>query len=369
MWVSELSLRDFRNHPATDLRLQPGVTVFVGSNGQGKTNLVEALGYLSNLSSHRVSSDKALVRDGEPTATIRAVIHHQNRSVSLALALNAKGSNRAKLNGQTVAVGELVGWLRVVMFTPEDLGIVRGEPSARRKYLDEAVMQLRPRMHTVFSEFDKVIRQRNALLKSSRSMSREQLVASLESWNDSLVALATEISLERHSVLGEITPPIRAAYETIAPGHQVGIALHSSEPLPTERPELSAHYVEQLASRQGEEIDRGMTLVGPHRDDVMVTLNGLPSRTHSSHGEAWSLALSLRLGLAEAYRADSASGDPVMVFDDVFAELDASRRRTLQSLVTDYEQVLVTAAVREDIPDGFSTQWFAVSAGVVSADG
>jgi len=369
MWVSELSLREFRNHQSTDLTLQPGVTVFVGSNGQGKTNLLEALGYLSNLSSHRVSSDKALVREGEPTATIRATIHHQNRSVSLALALNAKGSNRAKLNGQTVAVGELLGWLRVVLFTPEDLSIVRGEPGARRKYLDEAVMQLHPRMHTVFADFDKVIRQRNALLKSSRSMSREQLAGNLESWNESLVALATEITLERHSVLAEITSPIRAAYDTIASGHQVEVTLHSSEPLPTERSELSVHYVDQLMRRQAEEIDRGMTLVGPHRDDVMITLNGLPSRTHSSHGEAWSLALSLRLGLAQAYRMDSASGDPVMVLDDVFAELDASRRQTLQRLVSDYEQVLVTAAVREDIPDGFSTQWFAVSAGVVSSDG
>jgi len=369
MWVSELSLRDFRNHQSTDLTLQAGVTVFVGPNGQGKTNLVEALGYLSNLSSHRVSSDKALVREGEPTATIRASIHHQNRSVALALALNAKGANRAKLNGQPVGVGELVGWLRVVLFTPEDLGIVRGEPATRRKYLDEGVMQLRPRMHTVFADFDKVIRQRNALLKSARAMSREQLVGNLASWNESLVALATEITLDRQSVLGEITPHIRAAYETIAPGHEVDMALHSSEGLVTDRSELAAHYVEQLARRQGEEIDRGMTLVGPHRDDVMITLNGLPSRTHSSHGEAWSLALSLRLGLAQVYRMDSASGDPVMVLDDVFAELDASRRRTLQRLVSDYEQVLVTAAVREDIPEGFSTQWFTVSAGVVGADG
>jgi len=369
MWVSELSLRDFRNHETTNLTLQPGVTVFVGSNGQGKTNLVEALGYLSNLSSHRVSSDKALVRDGEAAATIRASVRHQSRSVDLALAINAKGSNRAKLNGQSVSVGELVGWLRVVLFTPEDLGIVRGEPAVRRKYLDEGVMQLRPRMHTVFADFDKVVKQRNALLKSARSMSRDQLVVSLESWNESLVALGTEITLERQSVLAEITPHIHSAYDTIAPGHHVDVTLHSTDSLPHERAELSALYLEQLSRRQGEEVDRGMTLIGPHRDDVMITLNGLPSRTHSSHGEAWSLALSSRLGLAQAYRADSASGDPVMVLDDVFAELDASRRMTLQRLVSDYEQVLVTAAVREDIPDGFSTQWFRVSAGAVSDDG
>ena len=368
MWVSHLSLREFRNHRATDLALTPGVTVFVGSNGQGKTNLVEALGYLSNLSSHRVSSDKALVKEGQPTATVRAIVRHNSRSVDLALALNAHGANKAKLNGQNVGVGELLGWLRVVLFTPEDLSIVRGEPAVRRKFLDEAVAQLIPRMHSVFSEFDRLLKQRNALLKSARGMNRDALIQNLESWNDTFVSLASDITFARVEVLALITPHIATAYNTIAPGHSVQVNLDGHGELPVTVEGLREHYREELTRRQRDEMDRGMTLVGPHRDDLSITLNGLPSRTHSSHGEAWSLALSLRLAVAQCYRDESTSGDPVMILDDVFAELDASRRLTLQRIVSEYEQVLVTAAVREDIPEGFSTQWFHVEAGVVSED-
>jgi DNA replication and repair protein RecF len=284
----------------------------------------------------------------------------------LALALNAQGANKAKLNGQSVGVGELLGWLRVVLFTPEDLSIVRGEPAVRRKFVDEAVAQLIPRMHSVFSEFDRLLKQRNALLKSARGMNRDAVIHNLESWNDAFVDLASDITLARIEVLALITPHIANAYNIIAPGHFVAVSLESREDMPADRDGLREYYRDELARRQRDEIDRGMTLVGPHRDDVAITLNGLPSRTHSSHGEAWSLALSLRLGVAQCYRDESTSGDPVMILDDVFAELDATRRLTLQRIVSDYEQVLVTAAVREDIPEGFSTQWFHVEAGVVT---
>lgn len=368
MWVSELSLRDFRNHTETDIALEPGVTTFIGSNGQGKTNLIEALGYLSHLSSHRVSADKALVREGCPTATIRATVRHHERQVSLALAINAKGANRAKLGGQNVGVGELVGWLRVVLFTPEDLSIVRGDPGMRRKYLDEAVLALHPHVHPVYSEYDRVIRQRNALLKSGRSQSPQQVMQTLESWNEALVPLAAQITAQRQKVITDLSTQLSHSYATIAPGHDIQWALETPIDAATELEALDDAYRDQLTQRAREEIDRGMTLVGPHRDDLAISLNGLPSRTHSSHGEAWSIALSLRLSLAEAYREESQSGDPVMILDDVFAELDASRRATLQSVVSDYEQVLVTAAVKDDIPAGFSTHSFSVQAGEVSAD-
>jgi DNA replication and repair protein RecF len=367
--VSDLSLRDFRNHRETDISLEPGVTTFIGSNGQGKTNLVEALGYLSHLGSHRVSSDKALVREAASTATIRATVRHSERHVSLALEINAKGANRAKLGGQSVSVGELVGWLRVVLFTPEDLTIVRGEPGMRRKYLDEAVLTLSPQLHPVYSEYDRVIRQRNALLKSARGQSAQNVSQSLESWNDAFLPLAAQITKSRHRVSVEVLPYLTSSYTTIAPGHEIAWSLDTTVDASLSLEELERAYQEQLSARAKEEVDRGMTLVGPHRDDLIVTLNGLPSRTHSSHGEAWSIALSLRLAIAQAYRVDSPSGDPVMILDDVFAELDASRRATLQHVVSDYEQVLVTAAVSDDVPQGFSAHSFMVRAGEVTPHG
>ena len=369
MWVSELSLRDFRNHTETDISLQSGVTTFIGSNGQGKTNLVEALGYLSHLSSHRVSSDKALVRDGSVTATIRTTVRHGERHVSLALALNAKGANRAKVAGQSVSVGELMGWLRVVLFTPEDLSIVRGEPGMRRKYLDEAVLTLNPQLHTAYSEYDRVLRQRNALLKSARGQSSHLVAQNLESWNEALVPLAAQITQSRYRLTADVLPYLASSYTTIAPGHEISWSLDTTVDPSLSREDIEATYREHLAERAKEEVDRGMTLVGPHRDDLVVTLNGLPSRTHSSHGEAWSIALSLRLALAQAYRVDSPSGDPVMILDDVFAELDANRRATLQNVVSDYEQVLVTAAVSDDIPSGFAAHSFMVQAGEVTVHG
>jgi len=370
MWVSDLSLRDFRNHESTTLSLQPGVSVFVGSNGQGKTNLVEALGYLANLSSHRVSVDKALVREGCPSAFVLATIHHDTRKVDLALELKASGSNRAKKNGQNIPVGELVGWLKVVLFTPEDLSIIRGEPGIRRRYLDDAVVVLKPALHQVYGEYDRVVKQRNALLKSSRSMSHSQLLDTLTGWDEPFARLAATISQERLSVISELEPEFQRSYDVIAPDNTAGIALESkvaANGLTLD--ELTSVYAEALDTRRKDEVDRGMTLVGPHRDDLEITLNGLPGRTHSSHGEAWSLALSLKMALAEVYRRDSSSGDPVMILDDVFAELDAKRRATLQQLVSGFEQVLVTAAVREDIPHDFVHHVFSVEKGVVTANG
>jgi DNA replication and repair protein RecF len=369
MWVSELSLRDFRNHESTAITLQPGVTVFIGSNGQGKTNLVEALGYLANLSSHRVSADKALVRNGCDDAFVLADVHHESRTVNLALQIKASGSNRAKKNGQNIGVGELVGWLKVVLFTPEDLSIIRGDPGTRRRYLDDATVVLRPQLHPVFSEYDRVIRQRNALLRSSRSLSTAQVIDTLTGWDIPLAKLAATITHHRLQVIYELQPEFASTYEVIAPDNSVSLGLDSpvSHEVST-IDELTDQYASFIESRRREEIDRGMTLVGPHRDDLDIVLNDLPGRTHSSHGEAWSLALSLKMALAQVYRRDSLSGDPVMILDDVFAELDAKRRATLQELVRGFEQVLVTAAVREDIPDDFVEHVFSVEKGVVISD-
>ncbi len=343
--------------------------MFVGSNGQGKTNLVEALGYLANLSSHRVSVDKALVREGCMSAFVLAAIHHDTRKVDLALEIKASGSNRAKKNAQNIAVGELVGWLKVVLFTPEDLSIIRGEPGMRRRYLDDAVVVLKPSLHQVYSEYDRVVKQRNALLKSSRSMPYQQLLDTLGGWDEPFAKLAATITNERLSVISELDPEFQRSYEVIAPGNTTGIALESKvSARDLSLDELTRVYADALETRRKDEIDRGMTLVGPHRDDLEISLNGLPGRTHSSHGEAWSLALSLKMALAEVYRRDSSSGDPVMILDDVFAELDAKRRATLQQLVSGFEQVLVTVAVREDIPHDFVHHVFSVEKGVVTTN-
>lgn len=364
MWVSELELRDFRNHAHTSLTLSPGITVFWGPNGQGKTNLIEALGYLAYLSSHRVSSDRALVRTGSDSAIVRVVVSHQSRSVELACEIRAAGANRAKINSQPAKLSELSGWLKVVLFTPEDLSIIRGEPGVRRRYLDDAVMALKPRMHNVYMEYDKVVKQRNALLKTARGERSSKVIDTLHTWSEPLLTLAADISRERRALVRQLVPKCEEAYRLISGGHAVDLLIDSPVSQ-AEDDQLEEAYRRELDRRQRDELDRAMTLVGPHRDDLTISLNSMPGRTHSSHGEAWSLALALRLGLAEVFRERSSSGDPVIILDDVFAELDATRRTRLQQLVSGFEQVLVTAAVSEDIPDNFATHTFHVERGQV----
>ena len=368
MWVSQLRLSHFRNHTETTLDLTPGVTIFVGDNGQGKTNLVEALGYLSYLSSHRVSADKALVQAGADDATILATVRHQQRAIQLACQLKATGSNLAKLDGNTVALGELTGWLKVVLFTPEDMAMVRGEPALRRRYLDSTLQLTQPSARVVLADYDRVVRQRNALLKSNRGRPTPELQHTLAGFDEAFLSLAADITARRLELLRALQPKVEGAYQVLAQGELVELGLESLEN--NDAPEsLSDFYATQLETRRPDEWERGMTLVGPHRDDLSVVLNGLPARTHSSQGEAWSVALSLRIAQAQLYREDSVSGDPVMVLDDVFAELDRSRRETLQNLVRGYEQVLVTAAVPDDIPAEFADTLHHIVRGKVITDG
>ncbi len=367
MWVSELELHHFRNHSHTALSLTPGVSVFVGSNGQGKTNLVEAIGYLAYQSSHRVSQDRALVQEVHDKATVRARVNHEDRHADVACEVSLRGANRAKLGGNPVSMGELSGWVKAVLFTPEDLSLIRGEPAGRRRYLDTTMISLRPATAAIVADYERVVKQRNALLKSHRGRVTPELQSTLRGWDDAFVDLAGAYTTARVQLLRQLEPAVMDAYSTIAADNTVSLRLDS--PAVDEDGVLSdhldGHYRSQLASNAKAEWERGMTLVGPHRDDLSLTLNGLPSRTHSSQGEAWSLALGLRMAQAVLYRADSSAGDPVMILDDVFAELDRSRRGTLERLVADYEQVLVTAAVWEDVPESFSGRVFDVVAGEV----
>lgn len=371
MWVSELELHHFRNHSHTTLALPAGVSIFVGSNGQGKTNLIEAIGYLAYQSSHRVAQDRTLVQEGQDTAVVRARVNHADRHAEVAAEISLRGANRAKLAGNTVSMGELSGWVKAVLFTPEDLSLIRGEPAGRRRYLDSTMAVLRPATAAILGDYERVVKQRNALLKTHRGRPTPDLESTLRSWDDAFVDLAGAYTTARVQLLRQLSPAVTAAYATVAPGNDVSLGLESTamtdEGLLAE--DLEGHYRSELDRQRGAEWERGMTLVGPHRDDLALVLNGLPSRTHSSQGEAWSLALGLRMAQAVLYREESTSGDPIMILDDVFAELDRSRRATLEALVADYEQVLVTAAVWEDVPQAFSGQVFDVANGEVAPRG
>lgn len=402
MYVSHLAVNDFRSYREQVLELAPGVVVILGQNGRGKTNLVEALAYLSAFSSHRVSSSSTMVRvaqEGEEQpggAVVRARVQEGTRTFLLELEIARGRANRARLNKANVVPREIVGRLRTVVFAPEDLELLRGDPSVRRRFLDEVVTQLRPHFLGVRQDFERVLRQRGATLKhlgrSGRALSPED-EAVLEIWDRQLADLSAVIVVHRHAVVKALQPLITSAYEHITNGDRIaeieyrGHFRGRRSPLASdgyvvedgasstsadadtglrvvagriegnaeqEVADLSASYLECLRSIRNEELRRGINLEGAHRDDLAITLDGLPVRGFASHGEVWSSALMLRLAELELLRLD---GDyPVLILDDVFAELDATRRRGLLSQMGKVEQILVTAAVEEDVPPELEAQ-------------
>jgi DNA replication and repair protein RecF len=386
MILSHLSLLDFRNYRAAEVGFVPGSNVVVGRNGQGKTNLVEAVGYLATLGSHRVSSDQSLIRHGADAAIVRARLEHEGREVTAELQLNRVGANRAQLNRSPVRPREIARYLTTVLFAPEDLAIVRGEPGGRRRFLDELLIQRTPRLAGVIADYERVLRQRNTLLKTARSSGAvEKSLSTLEVWDERMIALGTEIVLARHRLVRALEPELVAAYEGIAgAGHPVrlgeslsalgadaeadaGSSPFAEDPDPEEVREA---YARTIADRRRAELDRGVSLVGPHRDDLVLELNGLPARSTASHGESWSYALALRLAAAEVLRRESNGGDPIVVLDDVFAELDERRRQRLATAIEGYEQVLITAAVEGDVPPALLGHRVRIEAGaVVEHDG
>lgn len=378
MFVTQLSLTDFRNYAAVELDLTAGVTVFVGSNGHGKTNLVEAVEYLSTMSSHRVSATLPLIRAGCDSAILRSRVQagrHDERIITVELEVANGRSNVARLNRVPLSrPRELVGALRTVMFSPVDLAIVRGDPSDRRAWLDSLVITRWPRMAGVRADYDKVLKQRNALLKSmaGRSLrsSGGDAEATLSVWNEQLATIGAELLHARLDTLSDVLPHVARAYETIAPinnrvdaQYKTGLELNGVSEAADVRAELAQRLLAGLEQRRAEEIQRGVTLVGPHRDDVELAIGELPAKGYASHGESWSLALALRLGGFALVREDGI--EPVLVLDDVFAELDTSRRERLANAILDAEQVLITAAVGADVPAFPAEQRFRVHAGVV----
>ena len=377
MIVEHLSLVDFRNYAEAELELRAGMNLLVGRNGQGKTNLAEAVAYLATLGSHRVSADAPLVRDGKSAAFVRARLAHGSRRVMLELQINKQGSNKARVSGNPVRTNELPRYAQVVLFAPEDLTIVRGDPSSRRRFADQLLVQRTPRMAGVLADYDRTLRQRTTLLKSARArgMKVEQLTT-LEVWDDKLISFGAQIIDARDRLAADLTDPLKAAYAAIAgDDHAPEIAwattIAGADP---EEDQIDGHagsgsteeqFRQALLAKRAQEIDRGLTLVGPHRDDLVLRLRGLPVKGYASHGESWSVALSLRLASAELLRAESPGGDPILILDDVFAELDAARRSRLASVVSGYEQVIVTAAVAGDIPDPLRENAVRIEAGRV----
>ena len=368
MWISQLDLTQWRNHESTRLACSPGVTVLVGPNGQGKTNVVEAIRYLATLGSHRVASAAPLIRDDQESATVFAQLHHGERNISAGVTLKRHGTNEATLNGNKTKLSEIPRWVSAVMFAPEDAAIVRGEPSFRRHFMDELVLGGSPSMAAVFSDFERVLKQRNSLLKSLRSSSRGADLSTLDAWTESFAQAAAAIVADRVRYLHEITPRVAKEYDNLAGGDEIAATYQPrGYVLEDESPETIARAIaDALVAVRAEELERGMTLIGPHRDDVELTIDNKPARTHASQGETWSLALALRLGMAAWLRENRASGDPIIMLDDVFAELDARRREKLVSAITDYEQLIITSAVEDDLPPGLEGTRLDVKNGVVS---
>ncbi len=381
MIVTHLSLTDFRNYETADVAMVAGPNLFVGRNGQGKTNLVESLGYLSTLGSHRVSSDQAMIRQGKDSAIVRARLFHADREVLAELQLNRSGANRAQINRSAIRTRDLPRYFASVLFAPEDLAIVRGEPSGRRRFLDELLVLRTPRLAGVLSDYERVVRQRNTLLKSARASGlRGDRLSTLEVWDERLVSLGSEIIEARGRLVGELQPEVAAAYESVAgDDHRARLSSRltisgadaddSADELGQD-PLISANdaaiaFRTALERMRRNELDRATTLVGPHRDDLVLELNGLPARGYASHGESWSFALSLKLASAEVLRRESASGDPVLILDDVFAELDRSRRARLARAVGGFEQVLITAAVLEDVPEELTAHTVRIEKGSI----
>lgn len=372
MKVRRLTLADFRNYTELDVQFGSGTNVLIGANGQGKTNVVEALAYLATFSSHRVANDSALVRAGCDHAIIRSTVEQADRSIGLDVQINPGRANRLQVNRSPVRrVRDALGIVRAVMFAPEDLGLVKGDPAARRKFLDQLLVQLTPRYAAVIADYEKSLKQRNSLLRSAakttNSTEREALHSTLEVWNDRLVGFGADLVAGRLALVNELREPVAQAYAAVAERRNDVVLEYQSARI--EPAAATADYPgamrEALEKVRSEEFARGVTVLGPHRDELDLRLNDLPARGYASHGESWSLALALRLA-SYGLLKDDAAGDPVLILDDVFAELDTGRRERLAQFATQATgQVFITAAVSSDVPDSVSGVTFLVDNGSI----
>ncbi|MCY7402673.1 MAG: DNA replication/repair protein RecF [Nocardioides sp.] len=387
MHVAHLTLHDFRSYADLDVVLEPGATAFIGRNGQGKTNLIEAIDYLSRLSSHRVATDTPLVRAGSDQAIVRASVVKEGRPALLEVEINPGRANRARINRSPLPrPRDIIGLVRTVVFAPDDLTLVKGDPSERRRFLDDLLVLRTPRLAGVRSDYDRILRQRNSLLKTAgvaRGSSRESAMSTLVVWDENLARVGAELLGARLQLVEDLRPYLGKAYESVARGasrEDADMDYRASVDLtapPVEgmaeqpsRDPLESALLAAIEERRKDELDRGISLVGPHRDELLLTLGNadlrLPVKGYASHGESWSFALALRLASYDLLRADG--DDPILVLDDVFAELDTERRSQLAELVAGAEQVLVTAAVAADVPASLQGIRYVVADGEVTRD-
>ena len=363
MWISSLQLENFRNYRQLSLTFEPGINLLIGENGAGKTNLVEACVYLSTLESHRVSGYGALIRSESASSQLSLKAKNDGREISVAAELNRDKPNRYFLNSHQVKrTSDLFGISKVVVFAPEDLDLVRRDPQDRRKFLDESMIQLKPRLAGVKADYERVLKQKAALLKSARQVSNPDLTT-LDIWDDQLVALGSELIFHRQELISKIFPLLEDFYHQLSgQPESLELILKTSVAGGEEEAEFQSlsswdkqaiqdAFYQRLQELRPKELERGVSLVGPHRDELTILKSGLLARSHASQGEAWSLALGLKLAMAQLLRSDSQSGDPVLILDDVFAVLDAGRRARLVEFVVNNEQVLITSADLEAVPD------------------
>ncbi|MGQ0575952.1 MAG: DNA replication/repair protein RecF [Pseudonocardia sp.] len=378
MHLRRLAVADFRSWESADLALQPGVTVLVGPNGVGKTNLVEAAGYVATLGSHRVATDAPLIRHGAAQAVVRAVVVHHGRELTVEVEITAGRANRARVNRAPVTkVRDVLGILRTVLFAPEDLALVRGDPAERRRFLDDLLVTRLPRYAGVRADYDRVLRQRSALLKTARGGGD---LRTLDVWDGHLARHGAALLAGRLELVSGLAPLAVAAFAEVAPtsapvavGYRTAMSASTDAGagaggvpggpglLPGSVAELEALLLDELGRVRRQEVERGLCLVGPHRDDLELRLGEGPAKGYASHGESWALALALRLASYRLLCADDV--EPVLLLDDVFAELDSRRRRALADVACRAEQVIVTAAVPEDVPDGLDGARFVVERG------
>lgn len=391
MLVKHLTLASFRNYDTLEVAFEPGINLIIGPNGQGKTNMVEAVRYLSVLSSHRVAGYQPLINSKASSAIVRAMVSSEERDILLELELNREGKNKARVNKADLPrIRDIIGIVQSVTFAPEDIDIVRRDPTNRRAFLDELVVQHRPRMAGVYADYERVLKQRNALLRSAKiTKTTGSALSTLDAWDASLVQYGTEIVVARLNITELLQPHLFDAYQKIASANNEPRLVYRSSLLVdtagllNDSPDvvedlaaanlesadpqaITAMFAAKLAEIRPKELERGITLAGPQRDDIVLMLGELPAKGYASHGEMWSFALALRLASIELLKIESRTGDPILILDDVFAELDVGRRLRLAELIANNEQVLITAAVEEDVPEILVATRFAVKQAVVS---
>ena len=359
MHVTRLALTNFRSYKNLELTFQPGVNTFIGDNGSGKTNIVEALIYLGFLSSHRVSTNAPLIHQTQEQAIIRSEITSDERTLAVDLEINANKANRARINkNPTKSQREILGALQIVYFTPEDLDLVRGEPTHRRDFIDRLLITRTPRLSGVLSDYDRVLRQRNTLLKTRAPEN------ALTPWTEQLIKLGAELTAERINLAEKLNPLVAENYANLNEVKAASIAYKS----PTIG--LSKDFdsnVKVLTDKQVEvsrnELERGVSLIGPHRDDLHLQLGEFPAKGYASHGESWSMAISLRISSFNLLKEEGSH--PILILDDIFAELDTTRRTQLVAVTKLAEQTFITAAVESDLPQELLTERFYISPGLV----